>query len=156
MRTRKAPTSLHSSACRLSIGLGRPAQGAEHGVARALRQRRFVVRTAITILVPYLVFAAVRYLKVRFDEAARSTLDTGMRNGADWVIREGRLPTPKEVLEYVQRAAPDAVARWELDRANRDLAESRAQAAIERALQAANGATAVDRRKPGEAPGPCE
>jgi hypothetical protein len=57
-----------------------------------------------------------RYLKVRFDKSlARSTLDTAMRNGADWVIREGRLPTPKEVLEYVHRAAPDAVARWELD-----------------------------------------
>ena len=46
---------------------------------------------------------------------------------------------PKEVLEYVQRAAPDAVARWELDRANRDL-EARAQAVIERALQGAAGA----------------
>jgi hypothetical protein len=66
-----------------------------------------------------------------------------MRNGADWVIREGRLPTPKEVLDYVYRAAPDAVARWELDRANRDLAEARAQAVIERALQAAAGVNAV-------------
>ena len=71
---------------------------------------QLVVSTAITILVPYLVFAADRYLKVRLDEAARSALDTAMRNGADWVIREGRLPTPKEVLEYVHRAAPDAVA----------------------------------------------
>ena len=70
-----------------------------------------------------------------------------MRNGADWVIREGRLPTPKEVLEYVHRAAPDAVARWELDRANRDLAEARAQAAIERALQAAKP---VDRQDAAE------
>ena len=61
-----------------------------------------------------------------------------MRNGADWVIREGRLPTPKEVLEYVHRAAPDALARWELDRANRDIAEARAQAVILRALQAAH------------------
>ena len=58
-----------------------------------------------------------------------------MRNGADWVIREGRLPTPKEALEYVHRAAPDAVARRVLDRANRDIAEARAQAVIERALQ---------------------
>ena len=87
-------------------------------------------------LVPCPIFAAGRYLKVRLDEAARNTLDTAMRNGADRVIREGRLPTPKEVLEYVNRAAPDAVARWELDRANRDIAEARAQAVIERAMRA--------------------
>ncbi len=98
---------------------------------------RMIVSTAITILVPYLVYAAERYLKVRLDEAARSTLDTAMRNGADWVIREGRLPSPQEVLRYVHRAAPDAVARWELDGINQDIAEARAQAVIERALQAA-------------------
>jgi hypothetical protein len=51
--------------------------------------------------------------------------------------------TPQEVLEYVQRAAPDAVARWELGRANRDIAEARAQAVIERALQAANSSGAA-------------
>ena len=75
---------------------------------------QLLVSTAITLLVPYLIYAAERYLKVRLDEAARATLDTAMRNGADWLIREGRLPTPQEVLEYVQRAAPDAVARWQL------------------------------------------
>ena len=55
-----------------------------------------VVSTAITILLPYLMYAAERYLKVRLDEAARSTLDTAMRNGADWIIREGRLPTRRK------------------------------------------------------------
>ena len=80
-------------------------------------------------------------------EAARNTLVTAMRNGADWVIREGRLPTPKEVLEYVHRAAPDAVARWELDRANRDIAEARSQAVIERALQAAGPSRTADRQR---------
>lgn len=84
------------------------------------------------------MFAAERYLKVRLDEAARNTLDTAMRNGADWVIREGWLPAPKEVLEHAHRAAANAVTRWQLDRANRDIAEARAQAVIARALQAAH------------------
>jgi hypothetical protein len=35
-------------------------------------------------------------------------------------------------MEYVKQAAPDAVARWQLDGENRDLAEARAQAVIER------------------------
>ena len=38
---------------------------------------QLLVSTAITILVPYLIYAAERYLKVRLDEAARATLDTG-------------------------------------------------------------------------------
>lgn len=91
-----------------------------------------LVSTAITILVPYLIYAVERYLKVRLDEAARGTLDSAMRNGADWILREGRVPTPAEVLEYVHRAAPDAVARWKLDRTNRDIAVARAQATIQR------------------------
>jgi hypothetical protein len=93
-----------------------------------------VVSTAISILVPYLVYALERYLKIRLDAAARETLDSAMRNGADWLIREGRAPTPAEVMEYVRRAAPDAVARWQLDGVNRELAEARAQAMIERTV----------------------
>jgi hypothetical protein len=46
----------------------------------------------------------------RLDEAARNTLNAAMRNGADRVIREGRLSTPKEVLKYVHRAVPDALS----------------------------------------------
>jgi hypothetical protein len=93
-----------------------------------------VVSTAISILVPYLVYALERYLKIRLNAAARETLDSAMRNGADWLIREGRAPTAQEVMEYVKRAAPDAVARWQLDNANRELAEARAQAVIARAV----------------------
>lgn len=94
-----------------------------------------IVSTAISLLLPYLIYALERYLKLRLDAAARDTLDSAMRNGADWLIREGRLPTPQEVMGYVRRAAPDAVARWQLDGANRDLAEHRAQAAIARAVR---------------------
>jgi hypothetical protein len=77
--------------------------------------------------------------------AARETLDSAMRNGADWIIREGRAPTPQEVMAYMRRAAPDAVARWELDGANQELAEARAQAVIETARREANwtGRTSV-------------
>lgn len=35
-----------------------------------------VVSTAISLLVPYLVYALERYLKVRLDAAARETLDS--------------------------------------------------------------------------------
>lgn len=76
-------------------------------------------------------------LKVRIDEAARKTLDSAMRNGAEWIPREGRATTPDEVLNYVSRAAPDGVARWWLDRVDRALATARAHATIERARPAA-------------------
>jgi hypothetical protein len=104
-------------------------------------------RTAISILVPYLVYALERYLTIRLDAAARETLDSAMRNGAGWLIREGRLPTAQEVMAYVRRAAPDAVARWQLDGVNRELAEARAQAAIKRALQAASSPKEVARNR---------
>lgn len=38
-------------------------------------------------------------------------------------------------MEYAKRAAPDAVAQWQLDGRNRELAEARAQAVIEKALR---------------------
>ncbi|WP_424931877.1 hypothetical protein [Amaricoccus macauensis] len=98
-----------------------------------------VVSTAISLLVPYLVYALERYLKIRLDTAAREVLDSAMRNGADWLIREGRAPTAREVMEYVKQAAPDAVARWQLDGMNRELAEARAQAVIERAKNRTGG-----------------
>lgn len=69
---------------------------------------QMLVSTAITILMPYLIYAAERHLKVRLDEAARTTLHSAMRNGADWIIRKGRLQTPAEVLQYVNRAAPES------------------------------------------------
>lgn len=37
-----------------------------------------IVSTAISILVPYLVYALERYLKIRLDAAARETLDSAM------------------------------------------------------------------------------
>jgi hypothetical protein len=72
----------------------------------------------------------------------RETLNSAMRNGADWLIREGRVPTAQEVLEYVQRAAPDAVTRWQQDGVNRELAVARAQAVIERVVREADGPSA--------------
>jgi hypothetical protein len=94
-----------------------------------------VISTPISILVPYLVYVLERYLKIRLDVEARETLDSAMRNGVDWIIREGRAPTAQEVMDYVRRAAPDAVARWQLDEVNRELAVARAQAVIERAAR---------------------
>lgn len=91
-----------------------------------------VVSTAISVLVPYLVYVLERYLKIRLDATARETLDSAMRNGADRLIREGRAPTPQEVMDYVNQAAPEAVPRWHLDGKNRELAEMRTQAVIER------------------------
>jgi hypothetical protein len=106
-----------------------------------------VVSAAISILLPYLVYALECYLKIRLNTAARETLDSAMRNGADWLIREGRMPTPQEVMEYVKRAAPEAVARWQLDGENRELAEARAQTVIERAVRVAtpSGSGAISR-----------
>jgi hypothetical protein len=85
-----------------------------------------------------LVYALERYLKTRLNAAAREKLDSAMRNGADWLIRERRLPRAQEVMEYVRRAAPDAVARWKLAGANRELTEAGALAVIARAAREAN------------------
>jgi len=100
-----------------------------------------MVPVVVPVVTGYGIYAVERLLKIKLDASARAALDSAMQNGADWIIHEGRAPTPTEVLDYVRRPVPGAMKRFDLDGAARSIAIDRAKAVIARSITAAtNGA----------------